>query len=101
MPILKRVTWMPTEAAAVSSSPIASMAARAIDRSSRHHTQSPPAQSDQRAVVEDPLVGELDGQQAARPAVLSVSPSEPPVQSRSAMMRRRITSPTASVTSPK
>ena len=45
IPILNRVTWMPTEAAAVSSSPIASMAARAIERSRRHHTQSPNAQS--------------------------------------------------------
>ena len=44
IPSLKRVTWMPTEAAAVSSSPIASIASRAIDRSSRHHTQSPAAQ---------------------------------------------------------
>ena len=42
--ILKRVTWMPTEAAAVSSSPIASIAARAIERSRRYHTQRPHAQ---------------------------------------------------------
>ena len=34
-------------------------------------------------------------------AGLRLSPSEPPVQSRSAMMRRRITSATASVTSAK
>ena len=45
MAILKRVTWMPTEAAAVSSSPIASIAERAIERSTRCHTQSPSAHS--------------------------------------------------------
>src|SRR5438093_12029887 len=44
IPILNRVTWMPTDAAAVSSSPIASIAARAIDRSTRYQTQSPPSQ---------------------------------------------------------
>ena len=44
IPILKRVTWMPTEAAAVSSSPMASMAERAMLRSTRHHTQSPKSQ---------------------------------------------------------
>ena len=41
IPILNRVTWMPTEAAAVSSSPMASMAERAMLRSTRAHTQSP------------------------------------------------------------
>ena len=45
MPSLKRVTWMPTDAAAVSSSPIASIAERAIERSSRAHTQSPASHS--------------------------------------------------------
>jgi hypothetical protein len=45
MPILNRVTRMPTEAAAVSSSPIASMAERAMLRSTRHHTQRPKSQA--------------------------------------------------------
>src|SRR2546428_383231 len=45
MAILKRVTWMPTEAGAVSSSPIASMAERAIARPTRCHTHSPSAHS--------------------------------------------------------
>ena len=45
IPILKRVTWMPTEAAAVSSSPMASIAERAMLRSTRHHTQSPKSQA--------------------------------------------------------
>jgi len=44
IPILNRVTWMPTDAAAVSSSPIASIAARAIDRSTRYQIQSPASQ---------------------------------------------------------
>ena len=42
--ILKRVTWMPTDAAAVSSSPIASMAERAMERSTRSQTQRPRSQ---------------------------------------------------------
>jgi hypothetical protein len=45
MPILKRVTRMPTEAAAVSSSPMASMADRVMLRSTRHQTQSPKSQA--------------------------------------------------------
>ena len=45
IPSLKRVTRMPTEAAAVSSSPIASIAERAMLRSTRRHTQSPASHS--------------------------------------------------------
>ena len=45
IPILNRAMWMPTEAAAVSSSPMASMAARVMLRSTRHHTQSPKSQA--------------------------------------------------------
>jgi len=102
---LARVTWMPIEAAASSSSLIACSARRPMLRSTARHTHSPASQNAS-TIQNHTCLSEncsAPGAALAPPcrAELGVAPSEPPVWSRSATITRRATSDSASVTSAK
>ncbi len=99
---LARVTWMPIDAAASSSSLIACNASRPMLRSTARHTHSPASQTAATRASQTHLLENCSAPIAAVvPSVsapFGVAPSEPPVCSRIAVKTRRVTSESASVT---
>ena len=96
-----RVTWMPMDAAASSSSAIAISALEDMDRSSSRQASSPTVQAASATHQKPALLNCMAAKAASGGAWFGVMPSEPPVYSRSAVTRMRTISPAAKVTSAK
>ena len=99
--IFSRVTWMPMELAASSSSLMAASALEDMLWSSHHQTSSPKAQKASAIHQKPCLLNCMAAKAASGGTSRGVMPSEPPVWSRSAMIRMRTISPAARVTSAK